>query len=197
MVWCLVWFGLGFSLVWGLVGFYGISTIFGYLMPNSFLFQTVQFSISTQFSSIWSIDKTLSGATTPDLSGPGSKGNKGILCIPQSSSITGASPSDYLVPYPGYWLSESYPFVEMQSVYSIKTWLSQLANQSFRLFRWFSIISRTLVEGVIPLFQGCIWRILQPQTTGSKVNFVWGVNISDVYCNSFFNDINSDVFFDV
>ena len=35
-----------------LVGFYGISTFAGYLMPNPFqivLFQTIQFSISMQF----------------------------------------------------------------------------------------------------------------------------------------------------
>ena len=32
-------------------------------------------------SSIWPIDKTLSGATTPGQSGPGSKGNEGVLHI--------------------------------------------------------------------------------------------------------------------
>ena len=31
-----------------------------------------------------------------------SDGNRGILCIPQSSSITGYSPSDCLVSYPGH-----------------------------------------------------------------------------------------------
>ena len=47
----LVWFGL----VW-VVGFYGVSTFVGYLMPNPFLckwsvlFKTIQFSISTQFN---------------------------------------------------------------------------------------------------------------------------------------------------
>ena len=61
---------------------------------------------------------TLSGATTPGQSGPGSNGNKGVLHIPQSSSSTGASPSDCLVSYPGHSLGESYPSVEMQSVYS-------------------------------------------------------------------------------
>ena len=50
-----------------------------------------------QFSSIWPIDRTLSGATTPGQSGPGSDGNEGLLHIPQSSSITGTSPSDCLV----------------------------------------------------------------------------------------------------
>ena len=52
------------------------------------LFQTVQFSISTQFGSIWPIDRALSGATTPGQSRPGSGGNEEVLCIPQISSIT-------------------------------------------------------------------------------------------------------------
>ena len=76
-------------------------------MPNPFLyiqrvlFQIIQFSISTQFSSIWLIDWTLSGATTPGPSGPGNDVNEGVLRIPQSSSISGTSPSDCLVSYPG------------------------------------------------------------------------------------------------
>ena len=122
------------SLVW----FYGLSTIVGYLIPNSFLyiqavpfqtiqfsistvfvytqlnvktilFQTVQFSISTQFSSIWPTDKTLFGATTSSLSGPGIDGNKRVLCIPQSSIITGASTSDCLVSYSGHSLGRLTP----------------------------------------------------------------------------------------
>ena len=44
----------------------------------------------------------LSGATTLGQSGPGSDGNEGVLRIPQSSSIAGTSPSDYLVSYPGH-----------------------------------------------------------------------------------------------
>ena len=50
-------------------------------------------------SSIWPIHRTLLGAITPGQSGPGSKGNEGVLCIPQSSSITGASLSYSLVSY--------------------------------------------------------------------------------------------------
>ena len=34
------------------------------------LFQTIQFRISMQFSSIQPIDRALSGATSPDQSGP-------------------------------------------------------------------------------------------------------------------------------
>ena len=37
---------------------------------------------------------TLSGATTPGQSGPGSDGNERVLGIPRSSSITGTSLSD-------------------------------------------------------------------------------------------------------
>ena len=65
-------------------------------------FQVIQLSISTQFRSIWPIDKTLSGSTTPGQSRPGSDGKEGVLYIPQSSSITGTSPSDGLVSHPGH-----------------------------------------------------------------------------------------------
>ena len=63
-------------------------------MSKTVLFQTIQFSISTQFSSIQPIDRTLPGAITPDQNGPVSDSNKEVFRIPLSSSITGASPSD-------------------------------------------------------------------------------------------------------
>ena len=70
-------------------------------MSKTVLFQTLQFSIRTLFSSIWPIDRTLSGVTSPNQSGPGSNGIEGVFCIPQSPSITWISPSDCLVSYPG------------------------------------------------------------------------------------------------
>ena len=57
---------------------------------------------NTQVSSIYPINRTLSGATTPSQSGPGSDGNEEVFRIPQSSSITGTSASDCLVTYPGH-----------------------------------------------------------------------------------------------
>ena len=101
-----------FTLVW----FYGISIIVVYLIPNSFiylqivlfqtiqfsintvfvstqlnvktvLFQTIQFRIRTQFSSNQPIDRTLSSATNPGQSGPGSDGNEGVLHIPQTPAL--------------------------------------------------------------------------------------------------------------
>ena len=64
------------------------------------LFQAILFSISTQFRSIWPIERTLSSANNPGLSWPGSDGNEGVHRILQSSTITEASPSDFLVSYP-------------------------------------------------------------------------------------------------
>ena len=57
-------------------------------------------------SSIWPIDRILSGATTQGQSGLGSDGNEGVLRIPQSFIITRTSRSDSLVLYPGHSLKE-------------------------------------------------------------------------------------------
>ena len=89
---------------------------FRVITPNKIL--KIQFSISTQFRSIWPIDKTLSGATTSGQSRLGSNGNEGVLYIPQSSSITGTSLSNCLVSYLGHSLGESYSSVEKQLMYS-------------------------------------------------------------------------------
>ena len=49
--------------------------------------KTVLLSISTLFSFIQQIDRTLSGGTTPGQSGPGSDDNKGVLHIPQTPAL--------------------------------------------------------------------------------------------------------------
>ena len=92
--------------------------IYTQLNVKTVLFQTNQFNISTQFSSICPIDRTLSSATTLGQSRSGNNGNKGLVCIPQSSSITGASLSGCLVLYPGHLLGKSYLSAEMQLVSS-------------------------------------------------------------------------------
>ena len=45
-------------------------------MSKTVLFQTIQFCIGTQFSSIWPIDRTLSDTTAAGQSGPGSDDNE-------------------------------------------------------------------------------------------------------------------------
>ena len=72
-------------------------------------FQIIQFSISMHFSSIWAIDWTLSGTTTPGQSWPGSDGNEEVLRIPQSSMLSAISRT---------FVGVGYPSAEMQSVYS-------------------------------------------------------------------------------
>ena len=86
-----------FRVIWRRIKFQ-TSLIFVYQQLNvkrfqidvkTVLCQTIQFSISTQFSSIWPIDRTLSDATTPGQGGPESYGNEWVLRIPQGSCITG------------------------------------------------------------------------------------------------------------
>ena len=60
-------------------------------------------------SSIWPIDRTLSGATALRLRGTGGNGNEELDHIPQSSSITRASPSDCLMSYTGHSLGGVLP----------------------------------------------------------------------------------------
>ena len=60
---------------------------------------------------LYDSDRTLSVATTPSLSVPGSDGNEGVLYI------TGISPSDCLVSNSGHSLG-GYPSAEKQLVYS-------------------------------------------------------------------------------
>ena len=87
------------------------------------LFLTFQCSIShllahgLNVNSIGAIDGTLSSATTPSQSEPGSNAYEGVLRIPKSSK-TGASRSDCFMSYPKHLLGESYPSAVMQSVYS-------------------------------------------------------------------------------
>ena len=75
-------------------------------------------------SSISRIDRTLSGAITPALSGQGKDGNEEVLLIPQSSSIAGASPSDCLVSYPGHSLGVLSLRRDTVGVFYNSRWLS-------------------------------------------------------------------------
>ena len=82
------------------------------------LFQTIQFSISTQFSSTWAIDWALSGATTLGQSGPEGDGDEWVLRISQSPSITEASQSECLESLTRLSLKGPYCSAQKQSVYS-------------------------------------------------------------------------------
>ena len=57
-----------------------------------------------KFSSIWPVDRTISGATTPGQSGPGNNSIEGVICILQSSSSSKFTQLDCLLSYPGHLL---------------------------------------------------------------------------------------------
>ena len=67
----------------------------------------------------------------PGQSGPGSNGNEGVFCIPQSPSITRSSPSDCLVSYPGHswvgWGERVLPLCKgAVSVFYSPSWLGNI-----------------------------------------------------------------------
>ena len=96
------------------------------------------------------LGKVLSGSVTPDQSGHVSNGNKEVVCISQSSSIIGISPSDCFISYPVHLLGRSYPSAEKQSVYSTApaNWASStirwcaksINNYSLKVSYWHQIV---------------------------------------------------------
>ena len=90
-------------------------------------------------SSIWLLDKTLSGATTLGQSRPGSEGNEGVLHISQSS-WAGALSSDCLMSYPGHSLEEFYSSTgcSQYSTVPVDCWLVVLFYGVSTLFRSFN-----------------------------------------------------------
>ena len=147
-----------FSLAW--IRSFDIKTV---------LFQAIPFSISTQFRSFWTIDRTLSDATTPGQSGPGSDGNEGVHRIPQSSRITGTSLSDSLVLYPEYG-GGSYSSAKVQSVYSIAT--ADWAKIKTITAKYYSFN----IDRYWPIDINCYWDVLV-----STDSFSFGL-VSLFYC---------------
>ena len=79
----------------------------------------------------------LSGATTPGQSQPGSHDNVGVLCIPQSSSIIGTSPLDFLVSYTGHSLDGVLPHCRkaVGVFYSPADWATWDSHKKMLLFK--------------------------------------------------------------
>ena len=67
------------------------------------------------YSSTWPKDRTLSDAATPVQCESGSNGTEEILCIPQSSTINGASLSDCFMSHTEHWFGGGYSTTDMQS----------------------------------------------------------------------------------
>ena len=103
-------------------------------MSKTVLIQTIQFSKSTQFRSILPIDRTLSGATTPEWTLERWKW-KSVLHSPKLLHYCNLTIRLFIVisqPFVGM----SYPCVEMQSVYSTAT--NRLGKWKLWLTGWLS-----------------------------------------------------------
>ena len=132
-------------------------------------------------SSIWPIDRTLSGATPSGQSEPESDGNERVLCICQSPR-TGASPSDYFVSYPGHSLERSYPSAEMHFAYSIAPadwagvrWLFGFYGMSTRVGLW-GWAEKGPYDDVISAVDNFL--IMGSKTCNSDGRSVWTVRLT-------------------
>ena len=85
-----------------------------------------------------------SAATTPGQGGPGSNGNEGVLCIPQSSSIAGTSPSDCLVSYQDTRWGEVLPLC--REAVGVFYSLSRLGNLNFQVVSQKVVFTEVLRE---------------------------------------------------
>ena len=145
------------------------------------------------FSSIWPIDRTLSGATTLSQSWTGIYCIKGLLRILQNSCITETTLSECLVLYLGHSLGwGSYSSAEWQSEYS--TAPADWAILSIR----YVLLRSIRTDNFRPI---CIWRlqvvfILEIQTSPSSHNFSLNIRLiqSSLFIDSF-NNVIQDLFF--
>ena len=154
-----------------------------------------------QFSSIWHIDRTLSGVTILSHSEPVSDGNEGVLRIPQSSSISGSSPSDCLVSYPGHlwegvfyspsWLGKQIAWIILTSCLNkVKepSLPNYLLKAEERRERFKSILrALALYEMQITSYRTWIWLVdsissdsknisfLRVLVSDSKVRIMWSI----------------------
>ena len=128
----------------------------------------------------------------PGQSGPRSNGNERVLCIPKRPSITGTSPSDCFVSYPGHSLREgSYPSVEVQSVYSTAPadWANfeDVNDHKTSL----SIFQKSLTKTPLPIQRA----MLALQQYVFTRNYIPGkdVVVPDILSRAYVNDCKSEI----
>ena len=138
-----------------------------------------------------------------DQSGYRSDGNKGVLHIPQSSSINGTSPTDCLMSYRGHSLGKSYSSAEMQSMYStgVFNWTIQNTRWgSFTLLQWCCRCilrvystrpSMTLVVGVLPFCWDAVCEFYRRIRLGQP-----GHSLGESYLSAEMQSVNSTGVFD-
>ena len=97
-------------------------------------------SVYISNSSILPINRTLSGATTPGQSKPGSNSNEGVLCTSLNTNITGTSPSYCLVFNIALnilvWLPSNFFFSHLVSVQVVHPYSSTDTTAAWKKLRF-------------------------------------------------------------
>ena len=145
-------------------------------MTKTVPFLAIQFSISMQFNFIYSLHRTLSGATSLGNSGPGSDGNEGYSAFPKTPALQ--EPWHQIVRVISRTLvgGRSYPFAVMQLVYSMPPPPAYWATQSITISYGLIYLSNRFVKKSF-IFYRNIWyhiHIYQPLRSDRiwhKVNF--------------------------
>ena len=101
--------------------------------------------------------------------------NEKVLQIPESSSITGTTPSDCLVSYPGHSLGESYSSAEIPIELVSEDTLHTPKPQHYwsLTIRLFCVILRTLIEGFLPQCSDAVCLFYNPNGLGCVPVEVW------------------------
>ena len=130
-----------------------------------------------QFCSIWSIDRTLSGANTLDQSRPESSSNEGVICTPQSSNFTGALPSNCLVSNPETLISGGVLPLYRDTI-GVFYSLSRLGKLSLRAEK----VPSWLKHMYSILFVGCLMPLAACSRQGSSSGWLICKNHCICYC---------------
>ena len=135
-------------------------------------------------NSIWPMNRTLSGATTPGQSGPRSDNNKGVQHIPQSASINRTSLSDCLISHHHHHIAlvarisltlsrhSSLSFIALgrssgqHPVSSHSCWMYVRAGHPAFARPWVGVHKSTSLMSSFLLLQQCQLCMLQPQLAG-------------------------------
>ena len=100
-----------------------------------------------------------------DYTTPGSDGNEGVVCFPQSSSITGTSASDCLVSYTGHFLVVVGVLPLCRGAVGVFYSPSRLGNLICKCQTWWFCHSVTFVPG-----SKSFWKLFPSQSCTVKMN---------------------------
>ena len=120
---------------------------------------------------------------------PGSDGNKGVFCIPQSSSIAGASPSDCLVSYLGHSLGGVLLLCrEAVGVFYSPNRLGKRVEEvesrgrnNLHQVIWFPVFLIEMIDTQLYIKDSCKMQIICTQLYGFKYSYLIQIICTQLY----------------